>query len=208
MITNDDQLAQIMRSFRDWGRDCYCQGGENNTCGKRFSQQFGTLPLGYDHKYVYSELGYNLKMTEMQASIGSAQMDKLPLFTAKRKANFKRYHALFSKYENFFVLPEATEGSDPSWFTFILSVRPAAPFSREDLVKHLNERKIETRNIFAGNLTRQPAFVDREYRISGELVATDFIMNRSFFLGVYPGLTDDMFVFVEQAMAEFMGKYV
>ncbi len=207
MITNDDQLAQIIRAFRDWGRDCYCQGGENNTCGKRFTQQFGTLPLGYDHKYVYSELGYNLKMTEMQAAIGVAQMDKLPLFTQKRKANFARYHAMFSKYEKYFILPEATAGSDPSWFTFILSVRADAPFSREDLLKHLSERKIETRNIFAGNLTRQPAFLDRNYRIAGELTTTDFIMNRSFFLGVYPGLTDDMFTFVEQAMEEFIGNY-
>ena len=205
-MTNSEQLAQIIRSFRDWGRDCYCAGGENNTCGKRFSQQFGTLPAGYDHKYVYSEVGYNLKMTDMQAAIGSAQMDKLKLFGEKRRANFKRYQKIFSGYAKFFILQEAIPGADPSWFTYILSVRENAPFTRNELVAFLNERRIETRNIFAGNMLRQPAFIDRPCRVQGELAVTDFIMNNTFFLGTYPGMTDGMFAYVEDCVAEFMGR--
>ena len=207
VVTNSEQLAQIIRSFRDWGRDCYCAGGENNTCGKRFSQQFGTLPAGYDHKYVYSELGYNLKMTDMQAAIGSAQMDKLEMFGEKRRANFNRYQKIFSRYADSFLLPEATPGSDPSWFTYILSVRENAPFTRNDLVTFLNERRIETRNIFAGNMLRQPAFIGRPCRVQGELSVTDFVMNSTFFLGTYPGMTESMFAYVEDCVAEFMGKF-
>ena len=207
VVTNNEQLAQIVRSFRDWGRDCYCAGGENNTCGKRFTQQFGTLPAGYDHKYVYSEIGYNLKMTDMQAAIGSAQMDKLETFGEKRRANFKRYQEMFSAYEKFFLLPEATPDSDPSWFTYILSVRENAPFTRNDLVTFLNERRIETRNIFAGNILRQPAFIDRPCRVEGKLPVTDFIMNNTFFLGTYPGMTEEMFAYVGDCVAEFMGKH-
>ncbi|HAH30710.1 MAG TPA: lipopolysaccharide biosynthesis protein RfbH [Elusimicrobia bacterium] len=207
VVTNNEQLSQIIRSFRDWGRDCYCAGGENNTCGKRFSQQFGTLPPGYDHKYVYSELGYNLKMTDMQAAIGSAQMDKLEMFGEKRRGNFKRYQKMFSAYSRFLLLPEATPGSDPSWFTYIVSVRDNAPFSRNDLVTFLNERRIETRNIFAGNMIRQPAFIGRPCRVHGELSVTDFIMNNTFFLGTYPGMTGDMFAYVEDCVAEFMGRF-
>ncbi len=204
IVTSDDQLARIVRSFRDWGRDCYCAGGENNTCGKRFSQQFGTLPLGYDHKYVYSEIGYNLKMTEMQAAIGSAQMDKLPAFCEKRKQNFAAYYELFAKYPKYFVLPQATPNSDPAWFSFILSVCPDAPFSREDFVKFLNSKRIETRNIFAGNIIRQPAFIDRNFRVAGSLEQTDFVMNQSFFLGVYPGLTTEMIAYVGEMVADFI----
>ncbi|MCX5790656.1 MAG: lipopolysaccharide biosynthesis protein RfbH [Elusimicrobia bacterium] len=207
VVTNNEQLAQIIRSFRDWGRDCYCAGGENNTCGKRFSQQFGTLPAGYDHKYVYSELGYNLKMTDMQAAIGSVQMDKLEMFGEKRRANFKRYQQVFSAYAEFFILPEATPGADPSWFTYLLSVRENAPFTRNELVTFLNERRIETRNIFAGNMLRQPAFIDRPCRAEGKLPVTDFVMNNTFFLGTYPGMTEEMFSYVGDCVAEFMGKY-
>lgn len=205
--SNNEQLSQIMRSFRDWGRDCYCAGGENNTCGKRFSQRFGTLPAGYDHKYVYSELGYNLKMTDMQAAIGSAQMDKLEMFGEKRRANFRRYNGIFSAYPEFFLLPEATPGSDPSWFAYILSVREDAPFTRNELVAFLNERRIETRNIFAGNMTRQPAFIGRPCRVEGGLSVTDFIMNNTFFLGTYPGMTGEMFAYVEDCVAEFTGRF-
>lgn len=208
VLTNNEQLAQLIRSFRDWGRDCYCTGGENNTCGKRFTQQFGTLPVGYDHKYVYSEIGYNLKMTDMQAAIGSAQMDKLELFGEKRRANFKRYQQIFSAYPEFFLLPEATADADPSWFTYILSVREAAPFTRNELVTFLNERRIETRNIFAGNMLRQPAFIDQPCRVEGKLPVTDFIMNNTFFLGTYPGMTEEMFSYVEDSIAEFAGRYL
>ena len=208
VVTKNEQLSQIIRSFRDWGRDCYCAGGENNTCGKRFSQQFGTLPLGYDHKYVYSEIGYNLKMTDMQAAIGSAQIDKLGMFGEKRRANFKRYQKIFSAYEKFFLLPEATKGADPSWFTYILSVKENAPFKRNELVTFLNERRIETRNIFAGNILRQPAFIGKPCRVVGKLPVTDFIMNNTFFLGTYPGMTEEMFSYVEDCVAEFTGWYL
>lgn len=206
VVTNDEQLAQIVRSFRDWGRDCYCVGGENNTCGKRFTQQFGTLPAGYDHKYVYSEIGYNLKMTDLQAAIGAAQMDKLERFGARRRENFLRYQKIFSAYSKYFILTEATAGADPSWFTYVVSVREDAPFTRNELVTFLNERRIETRNIFAGNILRQPAFIGKPCRVEGELPVTDFIMNNTFFLGTYPGMTEEMFAYVADCLAEFMGK--
>lgn len=204
IVTQDPLLANLVRSFRDWGRDCYCAGGENNTCGKRFSQQFGTLPFGYDHKYVYSEIGYNLKMTDIQAAIGSAQMDKLPEFGEKRKENFNTWFNIFSKYSEYFTLPVATEGADPSWFAFIVTLKEDAPFSRDEITKHLNENLIETRNLFAGNMVHQPAFINREFRIVGNLDNTDYIMNNTFFLGTYPGLTQEMFDYVEKVLAAYM----
>src|ERR1035437_4092856 len=207
VVTNDELLAKIIKSFRDWGRDCYCAGGENNTCGKRFSQKFGTLPLGYDHKYVYSEIGYNLKMTDMQAAIGSAQMDKLPSFSQKRRENFNTCNSIFGRYKNYFVLPEATKNSDPSWFAYIVNVKEDAPFKRDELIKYLNEKKIETRNIFAGNLTRQPAFINKNYRIADHLNNTDIIMNNTFFLGTYPGLKPEMLDYISSVLTEFIRKY-
>ena len=204
ICTNDPLLAQLVRAFRDWGRDCYCAGGENNTCGKRFTQQFGTLPVGYDHKYVYSEIGYNLKMTDIQAAIGSAQMDKLPAFCEQRKANFKRYVEMFAPYRDYFVLPEATPDSDPAWFSFIVTVKEDAPFSRDQLTLKLNSKLIETRNLFAGNMARQPAFVNKPARVADHLQTTDLIMNQTFFLGTYPGLTAQMLDYTESALAEFM----
>ncbi len=205
IITNDPQLANLVRAFRDWGRDCYCAGGENNTCGKRFSQVFGNLPLGYDHKYVYSEIGYNLKMTDIQAAIGAAQIDKLPSFCEQRKKNFKKYIDIFKKYEEYFILPEATQKSDPAWFSFIITVRKDAPFKRDDITRFLNDKLIETRNLFAGNIIKQPAFVGKNFRISENLDNTDIIMDDTFFLGTYPGLTDEMFVYVEEVLAKFIG---
>jgi CDP-6-deoxy-D-xylo-4-hexulose-3-dehydrase len=207
IITNDAQLAKLVRAFRDWGRDCYCAGGENNTCGKRFSQLFGKLPLGYDHKYVYSEIGYNLKMTDWQAAIGSAQIDKLPVFCEKRKANFKKHHAILSKYPQYFILPKATENADPAWFSFIVTLKDNLPFTRDELTAYLNNRLIETRNLFAGDMTRQPAFVNKPFRIAGELTNTKKIMNDTFFLGTYPGLTDEMFAYIEGVFSEFLSKY-
>ena len=207
VVTNDELLAKIIKSFRDWGRDCYCAGGENNTCGKRFSQKFGTLPLGYDHKYVYSEIGYNLKMTDMQAAIGSAQMDKLSSFCDKRRENFNIYNSIFSRYKKYFVLPEATDNSNPSWFAYIVSVKEDAPFKRDELIKYLNDNKIETRNIFAGNFTRQPASINKNYRIADHLNNTDNIMNNTFFLGTYPGLKQEMLDYISGILAEFMQKY-
>lgn len=207
VITNDAQLARIVRSFRDWGRDCYCMGGENNTCGKRFSQQFGNLPFGYDHKYVYSEIGYNLKMTDIQAAIGSAQMDKLEIFVEKRKENFRKHYRIFSKYPQFFSLPKATEGADPSWFAFIVTVKESAPFKRDEITNYLNSKLIETRNLFAGNITKQPAFVGKNWRIADNLDVTDRIMNNTFFLGTYPGLTDEMFSYIEKTVDEFVTSF-
>jgi CDP-6-deoxy-D-xylo-4-hexulose-3-dehydrase len=206
IITNDPKLANLVRAFRDWGRDCYCAGGENNTCGKRFTQKFGNLPVGYDHKYVYSEIGYNLKMTDMQAAIGAAQMDKLPEFCDKRKQNFKKHHTIFSKFEKYFILPEATEKSDPSWFSFIVTVKQDAPFTRDQITKFLNDNLIETRNLFAGNITKQPGFVNKNFRIADHLNNTDLIMNNTFFIGTYPGLTDDMFTYIDETLTKFINQ--
>lgn len=203
VCTNNPQLASIVRSFRDWGRDCYCAGGENNTCGKRFSQQFGGLPQGYDHKYVYSEVGYNLKMTDIQAAIGCAQMDKLIGFCETRKMNFNRYLEIFGKYSDFFILPEPTDKSDPAWFSFIISLKNNVPFTRDQLTSFLNDRLIETRNLFAGNLVKQPAFNNKQFKIADHLVNTDFIMSNTFFLGTFPGLSSEMLDYIEISLADF-----
>ncbi|MBT4401568.1 MAG: lipopolysaccharide biosynthesis protein RfbH [Bacteroidetes bacterium] len=206
ICTNDPLLAQLVRAFRDWGRDCYCAGGENNTCGKRFSQQFGNLPFGFDHKYIYSEIGYNLKMTDIQAAIGAAQIDKLPQFCESRRANFKEWTRIFSKYSDYFILPEATENADPAWFAFIVTLKEGAPFTRDQLTGFLNANLIETRNLFAGNLTKQPGFIRKEWRLVDHLDNTDRIMSNTFFLGTYPGLTHEMFEYSEKMLDDFMSK--
>ena len=206
ICTNDPQLALLVRAFRDWGRDCYCAGGENNTCGKRFSQQFGKLPFGFDHKYVYSEIGYNLKMTDIQAAIGAAQVDKLPEFCDRRKENFQNWTNIFSKYPDYFMLPKATKNSDPAWFAFIVTLKDGTPFTRDELTGHLNKKLIETRNLFAGNMTKQPGFVGKNWRISDHLDNTDYIMNNTFFLGTYPGLTKEMFKYAEGVLDEFINS--
>jgi len=206
LITNDEELAKIIRSFRDWGRDCYCEGGENNTCGKRFSQQFGMLPYGYDHKYVYSHIGYNLKMTEMQAAIGSSQMDKLANFTKARIDNFSRLYNGLKKYSDYLILPEATPKSQPSWFCFIITVKQNDKFTRNDLVNFLNDNRIETRNLFAGNLLRQPAFANIKHRVYNDLENTDYIMNNTFFIGTYPGITEEKIQYVLSKFDSFFGK--
>lgn len=206
VVTDDDELARIASSYRDWGRDCYCSGGENNTCGKRFSQQFGTLPVGYDHKYVYSHIGYNLKVTDMQAAIGCAQLGKLDDFVAKRKANFVTLSSLLKRYEDRLLLPKATPHSDPAWFAFPITVRPEAGFSRNELTQFLESRKIETRNLFSGNLLRHPAFLDIPRRVVGDLKNTDLITTNTFFIGVYPGLTDAHLRYMGDMFAEFMGS--
>jgi len=204
VCTNDPNLAGIVRAFRDWGRDCYCTGGENNTCGKRFSQQFGNLPQGFDHKYVYSEIGYNLKMTDIQAAIGSAQIEKLPEFCTARKANFTEWTRIFSKYPEYFILPVATEDSDPAWFAYIVTLKDGTPFSREEITRYFDSNLIETRNLFAGNITKQPGYMNCNWRVSGNLENTDLIMNNTFFLGTYPGLVEDMFKYVENVLGEFL----
>jgi len=190
-VANED-LARIARSFRDWGRDCYCSGGENNTCGKRFAQQFGTLPFGYDHKYVYSHIGYNLKVTDMQAAIGVAQLEKLDSFIAARKRNHAALAAGLKKHEKYLILHTAPAKADPSWFGYVITVRPDAPFKRAELVNALETAKIETRNLFCGNLLRHPAYEGIAHRVVGPLTNTDAITERAFFIGVYPGLTDEM----------------
>ena len=188
VVTDDDQLARIAQSFRDWGRDCYCAGGENNTCGTRFSLQLGTLPYGYDHKYVYSHIGYNLKVTDMQAAIGCAQLKKLNGFIARRRANFDRLMDVLRPYEDRLLLPKATAHSEPSWFGFLITVREGAGFARAEIVKYLEANRVETRTLFAGNLLRHPAFQGIPHRIVRDLVNTDTVMNNTLFVGVYPGL--------------------
>jgi CDP-6-deoxy-D-xylo-4-hexulose-3-dehydrase len=205
VLTGDELLGRIVRSLRDWGRDCYCAGGESNTCGKRFSQQFGTLPYGYDHKYIYSHIGYNLKVTDMQAAVGVAQLGKLDRFIARRKANFQKLYALLERYKDRLVLPEATLNSDPSWFGFVLTVREDAGFTRNELTRFLEANRIETRNLFSGNLLRQPAFLDIQRRVVGDLTNTDAITERTFFIGVYPGIDDAQLDYIDTVFMRFMG---
>ena len=203
VVTNDERLARIARSYRDWGRDCYCAGGENNTCGTRFSQQFGTLPHGFDHKYVYSHIGYNLKVTDMQAAIGCAQLAKLDAFVARRRENFAALLASLKPYEDRLILPSPTPHSEPSWFGFVITVRQDAGFSRADLVKFLEANRIETRSLFAGNLLRHPAFEGIPHRVAGDLANTDVVMRDTFFVGVYPGLDPARLDYMTSAFARF-----
>jgi CDP-6-deoxy-D-xylo-4-hexulose-3-dehydrase len=205
VFTNDPDLKRIIESFRDWGRDCYCEPGKDNTCGKRFGWELGSLPKGYDHKYTYSHMGYNLKITDMQAACGLAQLERLDGFIAARKANFKFLKTRLASLEEFLILPEATPSSDPSWFGFPITLRDDAPVSRTDLLKFLDQNKIGTRLLFAGNITRQPYFANRNYRIAGDLKTADTIMNNTFWLGIYPGLNEEMFEFVATHMETFFG---
>jgi CDP-4-dehydro-6-deoxyglucose reductase, E1 len=200
----NEDLARIAHSFRDWGRDCYCAGGENNTCGKRFSQQFGTLPQGYDHKYVYSHIGYNLKVTDMQAAIGVAQLRKLDEFVTARKRNHATLAAGLAKHEAHLILHRAPLRSDPSWFGHVITVRPGAPFTRAELVNALETARIETRNLFCGNLLRHPAYADIEHRVASDLSNSDIITTNTFFLGVFPGLTPEMLRHVLATIDQFI----
>jgi CDP-6-deoxy-D-xylo-4-hexulose-3-dehydrase len=204
VLTDKPNLQLIIESFRDWGRDCWCHTGKDNTCGKRFDWQLGSLPCGYDHKYTYSHIGYNLKATDMQAALGVSQIAKLPEFIELRKANFRYLHAALKPLEDVLLLPEATPGADPSWFGFPIGVRPDAPFARNELIRALEAAKIGTRLLFAGNLLRQPAYKDCEYRAIGDLPNTDFVMNNVFWLGVYPGLTTEMLDYVAETITEFV----
>ena len=211
VYTNNPLLHKIVNSFRDWGRDCWCMGGVDNTCGCRFTKQFGQLPLGYDHKYVYSHFGYNLKVTDMQAAIGCAQLEKLDDIVGRRRHNFK---VLSESLEGapWLILPEPQKHSNPSWFGFLISVKPDAPFTRNDLSKYLESKKIQTRNLFAGNLLRHPAFDQmREsgngYRVVGDLSGTDFIMNNTLWIGVYPGMTDEMLRYMADTIKKFIAQY-
>ncbi|ABS47837.1 CDP-4-keto-6-deoxy-D-glucose-3-dehydrase [Yersinia pseudotuberculosis IP 32953] len=205
VFTQSAELKSIIESFRDWGRDCYCAPGCDNTCKKRFGQQLGSLPFGYDHKYTYSHLGYNLKITDMQAACGLAQLERIEEFVEKRKANFKYLKDALQSCADFLELPEATENSDPSWFGFPITLKEDSGVSRIDLVKFLDEAKVGTRLLFAGNLTRQPYFHDVKYRVVGELTNTDRIMNQTFWIGIYPGLTHDHLDYVVSKFEEFFG---
>ncbi len=204
VVTEDDTLARIVSSLRDWGRDCYCSGGESNTCGKRFTGRYGNLPVGYDHKYVYSHIGYNLKVTDMQAAIGVEQLKKLPEIINRRRENFRTWRHGFERWRDYFILPEAITGSDPAWFAFPITVREDAGFSRTELTNHLNENLVETRNLFAGNLLRQPAYLNIPNRTVGDLENTDIVMNRTFFLGTFPGMTSEKIEYTLDVVKRFL----
>jgi len=202
VLMNSPTLKKLVESFRDWGRDCWCEPGKDNTCGKRFCWKMGELPEGYDHKYIYSHIGYNLKLTDMQAAIGLAQLTKVSDFIQKRKDNFSFLCAGLRELEEYLILPEATQHSDPSWFGFPISIRESAPFCRNDVVAYLNNKQIATRLLFGGNLIKQPAYRNIQHRIIGELRNCDFVMNQCFWIGVYPGLTREMLEFVIETFRE------
>ncbi len=203
LVTNDTRLKRLIESFRDWGRDCWCEPGCDNTCGKRFGWQLGGLPSGYDHKYIYSHIGYNLKVTDMQAAIGVEQLKKLPGFIEKRKENFRMLYEKLKKYEKWLILPEATENSEPSWFGFPLFVKEDAPFTRAEIVRYLEESKIATRMLFGGNLTKQPAYENVKYKVICSLKNTDLVMNNLFWIGVYPGITEEKLNYIIMVMNKF-----
>jgi len=205
VFTNNPELKLIAESFRDWGRDCYCAPGKDNTCNKRFCQKLGTLPFGYDHKYTYSHLGYNLKISDMQAACALGQLDRLDEFIVARKANFAFLKERLKSCEEFLHLPEATKDSDPSWFGFPIVLKESSGLKRVDLLNYLDENKIGTRLLFAGNLVRQPYMVDKDYRISGDLKNTDIVMNQTFWLGVFPGLGTIELDYVVEKIESFFG---
>jgi len=206
VFTNNARLARAAESIRDWGRDCWCPPGKDNTCRRRFEWQLGELPAGYDHKYTYSHLGYNLKITDMQAAVACAQMDRLESFITARRENFHALKEGMADLSEFLILPEATPGSDPSWFGFPITIREEAPFNRDDLTVHLNEKKIGTRLLFGGNLLRQPYMKDRHYRIVGSLKNSDIVMNRTFWIGVFPGITADARNYMLETINAFCKK--
>jgi CDP-6-deoxy-D-xylo-4-hexulose-3-dehydrase len=207
VLTNNFLLKKIIASFRDWGRDCWCESGHDNTCKKRFSWQMGKLPMGYDHKYIYSHIGYNLKVTDMQASIGLAQISKLPSFIKTRIKNFNSIYNFLKKYEKYFILPVSIKNSQPSWFGFPILIKTNAPFSRNDIVNYLESNKIATRMLFGGNLLKQPAYQNIKYRIVGDLKNTDIVMNNLFWIGVYPGIRKEQLKYIEKIFSEFFRKY-
>ncbi|MFE4105277.1 lipopolysaccharide biosynthesis protein RfbH [Almyronema epifaneia] len=203
VLTSDARLRKIVESFRDWGRDCWCAPGVDNTCNKRFGWQLGTLPFGYDHKYTYSHVGYNLKMTDMQAAVGCAQLDKLPGFIEQRRQNFEFLSAQLQDLQDVLILPQATEKAEPSWFGYLLVVKEDAPFSRNELVQHLEANRIGTRLLFGGNLVRQPLYEGLNYRVVGELTNSDRVMQGAFWIGLYPGLSEEMLRYTTATIRDF-----
>jgi len=203
VLVDQPRLTKLAESFRDWGRDCWCSPGKDNTCGKRFDWQLGELPCGYDHKYIYSHIGYNLKVSDMQAAVGVAQLKKLPAFIEARRRNFRLLHEGLRPLEEFLILPEATPNSEPSWFGFPIAVRPGAPFSRNQIIRYLEERKIATRLLFGGNLTRQPAYEHVHFRRVGDLPNSDFVMNQVFWVGVYPGIDQQRLDYMIDTFLQF-----
>jgi CDP-6-deoxy-D-xylo-4-hexulose-3-dehydrase len=206
VFTNSKKLERIAESFRDWGRDCYCEPGKDNTCNKRFGWQLGDLPFGYDHKYTYSHLGYNMKITDMQAACGLAQLDRLDVFIEKRKENFNFLYSNLKDLEEFLILPKAEESSDPSWFGFPLSLKTNTKFNRNDLIKYLNENKIGTRLLFSGNLTKQPYMKNTDFKVHGDLKNTDLIMENTFWIGLYPGLKEKHLEYSVNKLIDFFAN--
>jgi CDP-4-dehydro-6-deoxyglucose reductase, E1 len=207
VLTNTPALKKLVESFRDWGRDCWCGPGESNTCGKRFDWQLGELPHGYDHKYIYSHIGYNLKATDLQAAVGVAQLKKLPYFIEIRRRNFQLLKEALPRWDKFLILPEATPNSNPSWFGFPLTVREDAPFTRQQLIQHLENHEVRTRLLFGSNVLRQPAFSAIKRRVVGDLAQADRVMNSTFWIGVYPGITPEMIQYVVDTFATWMKKW-
>lgn len=205
VVINNPELIRIVQSLRSWGRDCWCNPGVSNTCGKRFEWQLGDLPYGYDHKYIFTTIGYNMKPTELQAAIGLEQIKKLPSFESARKNNFTILYKTFKKYEDIFILPKSLPQADPSWFSFPITIRDGS-LKREQITGFLEESKIETRTVFSGNIVRQPAYKNADYKISGSLINSDKIMKDTFFLGVYPGITENMMDYMVSKIEEFMGR--